>query len=98
MWGSEGGGNVPGAGDNAMIAATKTKKSAGDRADLPPSADVVVISGRKYVIAPLDEFQEWEEDRRLASVMRERLQDGEAMISFEEFEKRLVQKNRGKRK
>jgi hypothetical protein len=81
-----------------MTTATKTKKNAVNKADLPPSADVITVSGRKYIIAPLDEFQEWDEDRQLASIMRERMHDGESMISFEEFEKRLDQKNRGKRK
>ena len=32
--------------------------------DLPPSASVVEISGREYIIAPFDEFKAWEESRK----------------------------------
>ena len=77
-----------------MTTGMKTKTRAVKKTDLPPSANVITLSGRKYIITPLDEFQAWEEDRRLASIMRERMNDGERMISFEEFEKRLDQKNR----
>lgn len=65
---------------------------------LPPSADVVVISGREYIIAPLDEFQEWGEERMLAELMAERLEEGGPYISLEEFEKRLDRKNKGREK
>ncbi len=32
--------------------------------ELPPSASVVKISGREYIIAPLDEFKAWEKNRK----------------------------------
>ncbi len=60
---------------------------------LPPSSDVVNISGREYVITPLDEFQEWEEDRALLAIAEERLADGGSWITAEEFKKRLAKSN-----
>lgn len=67
-------------------------------ASLPPSADIVTISGRDYIIAPYDEFREWEADRALAALMSERLAEGDSGISLEEFEKRIGQKRKGRKK
>jgi hypothetical protein len=39
---------------------------------LPPSANVVEISGREYVIAPLDEFKVWDEERGREALANER--------------------------
>lgn len=65
---------------------------------LPPSADVVTISGREYIIAPFDEFKEWEEDKALAALVAERLEDGTPHLSLEEFEKRIGQKKKSRKK
>ncbi len=76
-----------------------TKKRTGKRQSfLPPSADVVKISGREYIIAPLDEFKEWDEDRTLAALMEERIKEGGPYISLEEFERHLDQRNKGRKK
>lgn len=79
---------------------TKTPKRRGgkknDVSSLPPSADVITISGRDYIIAPLDEFREWEEDRALAALMAERLATDEELIPLEEVERRLDAKKRGR--
>ena len=72
----------------------QTKKAS----HLPPIADVVKISGREYVIAPLDEFREWEEDKALKELMAERLEDNGPYISLEEFEKHLFRKAKGRKK
>lgn len=65
---------------------------------LPPSADVVKISGREYLIAPLDEYREWEEDRALAALMAERLDGDGPYVSLDEFEKMLARKNKRRKK
>lgn len=82
---------------------TTTKKTMGKRTKkkktlLPPSADVVKISGREYIIAPLDEFQEWEEERALAALMSKRLDEAGPYLSWAEFEKRLDRKTKGQKK
>lgn len=74
------------------------KKRPNKKSFLPPSADVVKIAGREYVIAPLDEFQEWGEDRMLALLMEDRLEEDGPYMSMEEFEKRLDRKNKGRKK
>ncbi len=84
---------------------TMTKKSPKKRSRsprvlrdmLPPSADIVEISGREYLIAPFDEYQEWEEDRALMAIVEERLNDGSTPISYEEFTKRLDRQNKGRK-
>ena len=83
-----------------MTTTTKkgTPKRIGKNRDhLPPSADIISISGRKYLIAPLDEFQEWDEDRLLLRLVTERIEEGGPYIALEEFEKRLEQRNKGKK-
>lgn len=81
------------------VAKKSTKKRSRRRADfLPPSADVVSISGRDYIIAPFDEYQEWEEDRALLAIMDERMADGGPYITMEELEKHLDEKNKGRKK
>ena len=84
-----------------MTATTKKaikKPVTANKTILPPSADVITISGREYIIAPLDEFQEWEEDKWLSTLIAERIEDGGPYIALEEFEKRLNQKNKGQKK
>lgn len=84
------------AGKVGKAAPKRGRKNSG--IPLPPSADVVEISGREYIIAPLDEYRDWEEERALAALMRERINDGDPLIPFEEFESRLDRKNRRKGK
>lgn len=64
---------------------------------LPPSADVVEISGRDYVIAPLDEYSEWYEDQLFASLVEERLrQPNPKIVPFSEIEAALDKKRKGR--
>ena len=64
------------------------------RVSLPPSAEVVTLAGREYVIAPLEEFHEWSEDRTLVKLMAERMEEDAEYVSLEEFEQRLDRKKK----
>lgn len=55
----------------------------------PPTAGVTKIDGRDFIIMPLDDFEEWQEDRLLAAVVGQRLASGEKTVPFEEIEARL---------
>ena len=81
-----------------MTAETRRRSAGARRPPLPPSAEVVTLSGREYVIAPLDAFRDWEEDRAFAALMAERLRDDGEYISFDEFEKHLDRKKAGRKK
>lgn len=69
--------------------ATKARSRKKPEHSLPPSAEVVNLSGRDYLIVPMDEFQEWDEDRMLIALMAERLASDEELIPLEEVERRL---------
>ncbi len=73
---------------------TAKKQSCKKNSFLPPSADVVKISGHEYLIVPLDDFREWDEDRMLAALMAKRLESDEELIPIEEVEKRLDAKKK----
>lgn len=70
------------------------KKHNAGKQDLPPSAEVLNLSGHDYLIVPLDEFREWDEDRMLAALMAERLASDEELIPLEEVERRLDAKKK----
>jgi hypothetical protein len=76
---------------------TRSRSRARD-AYLPPSADIVEISGREYIIAPLDEYAEWEEDRELMAIVEERLANGGSWLTAEEFKKGLAERNARRKK
>ena len=71
----------------------KTKRS-----QLPPTADVASIAGKEFVIMPLEDFEEWQDDMMLTALVTERLEDGEAFIPFEEIEARLDQRKKRRKK
>ncbi len=81
-----------------MTTAIKTKRTAkrrgAGRRDLPYSAEVLNLSGRDYLIVPLDDFEEWDEDRQLTALMAERLAVDEELIPLEEMERRLDAKKK----
>jgi hypothetical protein len=81
-----------------MTTALKAKRAKkADRSPLPPFADVAVIAGREYLIAPLDEFAEWCEDQALLPLVKERLERQERLaVPFAEVEARLDRKKRKK--
>ena len=56
---------------------------------LPPNADVAKIAGKDFLIMPLSDFEEWQEDQLLAAVAAQRLESGEEILPFEEIEARL---------
>ena len=64
---------------------------------LPPTADVAKIAGQDFVIMPLDDFEEWQEDRLLAAVVAQRLAKGEESTPFEEMEARLDRRTKGRK-
>ena len=65
-----------------------------DSALFPPSAEIVKLSGREYLIVPMEDFQDWDDDRMLAALMAERLASNEELIPLEEVEKRLDAKKK----
>lgn len=68
--------------------ATKSRKPATKKErdpEIPSSASVAVIEGKKYVIMPLDDFEEWRDDLLLTAVMQERLESGEPFIPFDDI-------------
>lgn len=81
-------------------AAGKTKKAAPKRTGrrngmppVPPTANVVEIAGREYVIAPLDDYDEWLQDQLLAAIASERMaREGNLTIPWTEARKRLAGK------
>ena len=86
-----------------MTTMTKAKKTAKPRASkkqplLPPSAGVTNVAGQKLLIIPLDDFEEWLEDIALSALVEERIEEGGPYISLEEFERRLDQRNKGRKK
>jgi hypothetical protein len=63
---------------------------------LPPESGVAIIAGREYLIAPLAEYDDWMQDRLLAAVAFDRLENNNSpAIPFDEMEKRLDRKRRG---
>ena len=81
-----------------MATATKTRICKKNRNPLlPPTAGVAKIAGRDFVIVPLDDFEEWQEDRLLAAVVARRMQSGEQLLPFEEIEARLDRKDKGRK-
>ncbi len=64
---------------------------------LPPTADVAKIAGRDFVIMPLSDFEEWQEDQLLAAVVAQRLESGEEVVPFEEIEARLDHRAQGRK-
>jgi hypothetical protein len=81
-----------------MTTALKTKRAKKEAwPPLPPSADVAVIAGREYLIAPLDEFAEWCEDQALLPLVKERLENpNRRIVPFSEIEAALDKKGKGK--
>lgn len=72
-----------------MTTAARPRTRKNHKSFLPPTADVAKIAGRDFVIMPLVDFEEWQEDQLLAAVVAERLESDEKVISFEEVEARL---------
>ncbi len=63
---------------------------------LPPTADIAKIAGKDFVIMPLSDFEEWQEDQLLAAVVAQRLESREAIVLFDEIEARLDRKAKGR--
>ncbi len=80
-----------------MTTATKPRTRKNRARLLPPTADVAKIAGKDFVIMPLSDFEEWQEDQLLAAVVAERLKNKEAIVPFEEIEKRLDRKAKGRK-
>ena len=100
---SKNGSDILFSGDQPMTTMTKAKKTAKPRASkkqplLPPSAGVTNVAGQKLLIIPLDDFEEWLEDIALSALVEERIEEGGPYISLEEFERRLDQRNKGRKK
>ena len=81
---------------------TTTKKTINKRSrkkpsPFPPTADVANIAGRDFIIMPLDDFEEWQEDQLLAAVVGQRLESGEKTVPFEEMEARLDRHAKGRK-
>ncbi len=81
-----------------MTTTVKTKRTGkrrgAERNNLPSSAEVLKLSGRDYLIVPLDDFEEWDEDRQLAALMAERMAADEELIPLEEVERSLDAKKK----
>ena len=74
----------------------KTKFCSRGKPPLPPDSGVAVIAGKEYLIAPLDEYDDWMQDRLLAAVAADRLDNGRGSPEpFENMEKRLDRKRKG---
>lgn len=86
-----------------MTAATKAKKpvkksAAGKKArpQLPPSAGITVVDGREFVIMPLDDFEEWQDEQAFAALMRERIESDEPTIPFSQMMAKLNKGRKGR--
>ena len=64
---------------------------------LPPTADVARIAGKDFIIMPLNDFEEWQEDKLLAAVAAQRLGSGEEIVPFEVIEARLDSRTQGRK-
>ncbi len=81
-----------------MTTATKPRANKNlARRLLPPTADVAKIAGKDFLIMPLRDFEEWQEDQLLAAVVAERLESGEKIVPFEEIEDRLDRKAKSRK-
>ena len=82
--------------------ATKTVKTAdkgsgkkSKRPAIPPSAGVTVVDGREFVIMPLADFEEWQDERLFAALVRERIESDEPVVPFEEIAAKLNKGGKG---